>query len=426
MYNWRQNRVVKNASWLVFGKIAQMAINLIVGLMTVRYLGPSNYGLISYTAAYIGFFSSFCTLGINSILVKELLDENADPAQTLGSALFLQTVSSTLSAVAILCIVYVADHGDPTVMIVAALSGIGMIFQVFGIFNYWFQSRLQSKISAVTSLIAYFITAVYRVFLLATGKSVTWFALASAVDYFCIAVMLYGAYCRCGGKRLRVSWKRAKELLGKSCHFIIAGMMVAVYAQTDKIMLKQIIGDAETGFYATAVSLCGVWCFLLSAIIDSLYPEIAKAHKSDRDLYIRRNKQLYAIVFYISVFVSAIITILAKPIVYIMYGEAYMPTVEPLRIITWYTAFSYLGVARNAWIVCEDRQRYLKWVYIVSAISNVLLNVLLIPRYGAVGAAVASLSAQVITTLVAPFFISGLRENSRMILEAIFFRGLRS
>ena len=201
--------------------------------------------------------------------------------------------------------------------------------------------------------------------------------------------------------------------------------MVAVYGQTDKIMLKHMISDAEIGFYSTAVSLSGVWCFVLAAIIDSLYPSIMEAGNTDERLFIKRNKQLYALIFYISVFVSLCFTIFGELAISIMYGQAYLPAAAPLRIITWYTAFSYLGVARNAWIVSKNRQKYLIFVYASAALSNVLLNLLFIPRWGASGAAAASLTAQIITTMVAPFFIKGLRENSKMMLDAILLRGIR-
>lgn len=401
-----------------------MGINLVIGLLTARYLGPSRFGLIGYAAAYIGFFSSFCTLGLNSILVKEIIDNSDKEGEILGTSLFLRAFSSILSALAILCIVSLVDKGDETVIAVVGLSTIGMIFQTFEVFNYWFQSRLQSKVSALVSLTAYIVMAVYKTFLLVTGKSVIWFALSTSVDYICIAVLLLMAYRKHGGSRLRVSGKRGRMLLQKSCHFILPGLMVAVYAQTDKIMLKQMISAAETGYYSTAVTLCGVWCFVLSAIIDSMYPEITKAFAIDRNLFERRNKQLYAIVFYVSAIVSILITLLAEPAIHILYGKAFLPAVVPLRIITWYTAFAYLGVARNAWVVCENRQRYLIWVYTSAALSNVILNVLLIPRWGAAGAAMASLSAQVITTMVAPFFIKGLRENTKMMVAAIFLKGI--
>ena len=122
--------------------------------------------------------------------------------------------------------------------------------------------------------------------------------------------------------------------------------------------------------------------------------------------------------------VSLAIVLLAKPAVYILYGEAYMPTVAPLRVITWYTAFSYLGVARNAWIVCKNKQHHMIKLYAVAAISNVALNFLLIPIWGASGAALASLVAQILTSIVLPMFIPALRENAKLMLDAIMLKGV--
>ena len=184
------------------------------------------------------------------------------------------------------------------------------------------------------------------------------------------------------------------------------------------------LSDAEVGYYATAVSLCNVWCFVLAAIIDSLTPSIYEANRADALSFRRRNRQLYAIVFYLSVAVSAVYTLLASPVIRVLYGAAYLPAAAPLRIITWYTAFSYLGVARNIWIVCKDCQKYLIWVYLFAALANVGLNLLLIPQMGSSGAALASLAAQIITVFVAPLFIKPLRENTRMMLDAIMLKDL--
>jgi len=171
--------------------------------------------------------------------------------------------------------------------------------------------------------------------------------------------------------------------------------------------------------------VCSMWCFVLSAIIDSMYPSIMEAHKKDEEMFAKRNRQLYAIIFYVSVVVSLILTAFAEWVILLLYGEAYLPSVSPLRIVTWYTAFSYLGVARNAWIVCKEKQKYLKYVYFSAALANVVLNLVFIPLWGASGAAVASLVAQVLTTMVVPFFIKGLRENSKLMIEAIFLKRIK-
>lgn len=160
------NRIARNAGWLIGGKIAQMAINLVVGLLTARYLGPSDYGLINYAAAYTAFFASICTLGINSVIVKEFTDNPKNEGMIIGTSLCLRAVSSAFSALTIIGISFVANPGEKTTQLVVALSSVGVIFQIFEIFNYWFQSKLQSKTTAIATLIAYAITSGYKVILL--------------------------------------------------------------------------------------------------------------------------------------------------------------------------------------------------------------------------------------------------------------------
>ena len=422
--NVLNNRVVKNAGWLIFGKIAQMCINLFVGLLTARYLGPSNYGVINYGSAYTAFFLNLCTLGINSVLVKEFVDYPNEEGKIIGTTLGLKGVASGLSAISIMLISSFIDANEPTTILVVALCSIGLVFNILDTFNYWFQSKLQSKVTAMASLIAFAVTAAYKVYLMVTDKSVVYFAFATSIDYMCIGVLLILVYNRYKGSKLCFSWEYGKKLLKSSTPFIIPGLMVAIYGQTDKMMLKQMISDAEIGYYSTAVSICTMWCFILSAIIDSMYPIIMEAYNENKNNFIHKNKILYAIIFYCCILVSVFITVFAKVIVKILYGNAYLPTVNPLRIITWYTAFSYLGLARNAWIVCENKQKYLTPVYASAALANVILNLIFIPLYGASGAAAASLIAQILTTIVVPFMIPALKENSKLMIEAILFKGV--
>lgn len=420
------SKIIRNAGWLVGGKIAQMLINLIVGLLTARYLGPSNFGLINYAGAFTAFFSAFCTLGINSVLVREFFAYPDREGQILGTSLFLRAVSSFLSAAMIIGIVGVIDAGERDTVLVVALSCIGMVFHIFEVFNYWFQSRLQSRVTALCALAAFAVMAAYKVYLLAAGKNVIWFALSTSVDYICIGGLLLLAYRKHGGGRLQVSLTYGKELLNRSKYFILPTLMVAIYAQTDKIMLKQMLGEEQIGYYATAISLSTVWCFVLQAIIDSLYPSVMEASGKNEALFEKRNRQLYAAVFYIAMAASLAITLLAEWIIRLLYGDVYLPAAAPLRIIVWYTAFSYLGVARNAWIVCKGRQKYLLPVYGFSAASNVVLNILLIPGLGTTGAAIASLCAQIMTTMVVPFAIPALRDNARLMMDAIMLHGIRN
>lgn len=420
-----QNRMVKNAGWIVAGKIVHMIIALFVSLLTARYLGPGNYGLINYAGAYTTFFFSLCTLGINSILVKAFVDEPKQSGTILGTTLLLRFISSTLSVLTIIGISLIIDHGEPTTIWVVALCSLGLVFQIFDTFNYWFQYRLQSKFCALATTIGYVIVSAYKLLMLILDMSVEWFAISASVDYAIVAICLYIAYKKNGGGRLGCSWKKSKELLGGGYHFILSGLMIAIYCTTDRLMLKHMLGENEVGYYSTAFAVCNLWTFLLTAIIDSMKPVILQYYKTDRNKYLCLNRQLYAIVFYISVVVSLVFVALGDFIIKLLYGEAFLPAATPLKVITWYTAFSYLGAAREPWVVSENKQKYLKFLYAGAAVLNVVLNAVLIPFWGASGAAAASLITQISTIYIFPVIIKDLRPNAKLMLESVLLQKLK-
>ena len=136
--------------------------------------------------------------------------------------------------------------------------------------------------------------------------------------------------------------------------------MISIYSQTDKLMLKQMLDETSVGYYSLASNINTMWVFVLTAIIDSMFPTIISLYKTDRQAFEKKNRQLYAIIIYISIFVSLVFVFFGKFMIRLLYGVEYLPAAVPLRIITWYTIFCYLGVARGAWIICENKQKYLK------------------------------------------------------------------
>ena len=419
-----KNKTVKNVEWIVGGKIVQMALSFLVGVFTARYLGPSNQGLIDYATAYTTVFHSLCTLGIDSVIVKNFVDYPDEQGVTLGSAIGARLISSIISLILIVGIVAVVDMGETTTLIVVSLCSMSVVFNVFSSIDSWFQNRLQSKFSSIATLVGYVAVSLYRIVLLMTGASVYWFAVSLSIDYIVIAICLIFAYKKNGGPKLSFSKAKAKQLLKSSYHFIISGLMIAIYNATDKLMLKQFINEAEVSYYARANTICTMWCFILGAIITSVTPTIMRLHGKDDELYKLRNKQLYAVMFYVSAIVSVAFTLLADFLMPFLYGAEFAPASAPLKVLTWLTAFSYLGVARNIWIVCEKKQQYLKYLYLIAAIGNVALNIVFIPLWGATGAAFASLLTQILTAIIVPLLIKPLRENSVMMLEGIILKGV--
>ena len=208
-----KNKEIKNAGWIIAGRIAQMVLSFLISIFTARYLGPSNFGIINYVGAYVSFFTSLCTLGINSVIIKEFVDNPDEQGKTIWTAIVLRAVSSMLSSVTIVGIVSVVDRGEPVTIAVSGLCSIALIFQIFDTINFWFQSKYQSKVTAIAGLAAYIVTSIYKIILLVLQKSVVWFAFASSVDYMIIAVFLFQAYRKYEGPKLQFSWQKGKYLL---------------------------------------------------------------------------------------------------------------------------------------------------------------------------------------------------------------------
>lgn len=422
--NFLKSKESKNAIWLIGGRVAQMVLSLFVGVLSARYLGPSNYGLINYAAAFVTFFLSLCTLGINSVIIKDFFDHPDEQGTAIGTTIVMRLVSSFCSSIVIIGISFFLDYGEWETILVVVLCTVSLLFHVFGTISYWFQYKYKSKITAIAVFLAYFATTIYKIILMILNKSVFWFAFATSVDYIVFGALLLIFYKAHQGPRLKFSWAKGKSLLASSYHYILSGIMVSVYGKTDKLMLKHMLDEAEVGYYSTAVAICSMWTFVLSAIIDAMYPTIIKSFDEDKELFDKKNKQLYAIVFYVSTFVSLMFVIFGKFGIGLLYGQEFLPAAVPLSVVTWYTAFSYFGVAREAWMVCNNKQKYLKYMYSFAAIINIGLNLVFIPRLGAAGAALASLITQISTSVILPLCIKEIRPNAKLILEAIMLKGV--
>lgn len=422
----QDKKVVTNAIWLITCRVIQTVINFVISMMTARYLGPSNYGIISYAASIVAFFAPVMNLGLSSILVHEYVNNREEEGGILGTSLVLNAISGLLCVIGVNSFCLIMNPGERDVQIVCALYSVVLIIQALENIQYWFQAKLLSKYYAVLSLVAYLSVACYKVFLLVTNRNVYWFAISNTIDYLIITIGLFVVYYLIGREKIYFSIQIARRMLTQSKYYIISGLMTTVLAQTDRIMLKSMLDETIVGYYSAAVTCASTTSFVFTAIIDSMRPLIFEGKKISIRKYEERIKNLYSITVYTALLQSVLLFCCAKIVIHILYGSAYGDAVPILRVVVWYAAFSYFGGAKDIWILAEKKQKYLIWLNVSGAAINVALNYLLIPLFGAVGAAMASIITQFFTNIIMEMLISDLRHNIDLLMEALHPKYLKS
>lgn len=415
-----KSKIARNANWIILSQIMKSIIALIVGLLTARYLGPSNYGLISYASSLISFILPLMQLGLTSILVQELTNHPDEEGKIIGTSICLSVLSAIFCIACVNTYTFIVDNGEPITNIVVCLYSIIIFTSAFELIQYWFQAKLLSKYVSIISLCSYLIVSVYKFYLLFTGKSVYWFAVSNSIDYCLIVIGMLIVYFKLGGQRLRFSSPIAKRMLKSSKHYIIPFIMISIYVQTDKIMIKSMINETHVGYYSAALTCGNIASFVYTAIADSFRPIIFQAKKSNDDICYEKNLiRLTSIVFYLAFFQSLFFTFFAPLIVNLLFGQQYASSILALRIIVWCQTFSYLGTTRNIWVLAENKQRYLWITSLIGIIVNICLNYAFIPIWGIYGAAIASLITQIFTNIVVNVIVYPLKHYNYYILKSL-------
>lgn len=413
--------VARNAAWIIGCRLAYSLLQLLIGTLTARYLGPSDYGLIHFAASVTAFALPVMQLGLSSTLVREYVENRDREGEILGTALGLNLLSGTLCAAGVTALCTLTGGRERA--LICALYSLSLIFRAPELVQYRFQANLQSKFSAPAALIGYLAVSIYRIWLLATGKSAAWFALSHSLEFAVGGSVLLIQCRRTGVGRLRFSRQRARDLLSRSRHYIPAALLVTCFQNIDRVLLTLLSGEGANGLYTCALTCANLTGFVFYALVDSLQPVILSC-REDRGRFEDTMAGLYGLMIWLGFAQSAAFTLLARPLVAVLYGSDYMGAVGVLQILVWNTAFSMMGAARNVWLLAREKHSLLWRINLLGAIASLVLNALLIPRFGPEGAAAASVLTQIFTNLLAGWLIPGMAENQRLLRKGCSIRSL--
>lgn len=412
-------RYFKNTGWLFFGKMASMLAAFFVGAYIARYLGPGQYGLYSYALSFTGLFAVFASLGIDSILNRELVSRPEEKERLLGSS-FVIKIFGSVFAIALISITLFLIKTDWTTSLLVLISSLSFIFNAFGVIDIYFQSQVLAKNTVKVQIISLIITSILKITLIFLRSPLVYFALAYLLDAFVLAIGFVVTYKKIGLgiTKWKFDKKMAIMLVKNSWPLMFSGMAIAIYMKIDQVMIKNMIGDEAVGLYSVAAKVSEVWYFIPAIICASLFPAIVNAKKTSLVVYEKRLKNLYSLMFYISTLIAIPISLLSRFIIVYLFGAEYLGSISVLRIHIWAGVGVFLGYAIAQYLVTENLNKIYLKITIIGAVSNILLNLILIPIVGISGAAIATTISYTIVAFSVLLFKKS-RKQGVLILKSI-------
>jgi PST family polysaccharide transporter len=404
--------VLGNAAWLMVDRIVRMGLGLFVGAWVARYLGPSQFGILSFALSFVALFGTLSTLGLETILVKPLLHEESAYNEILGTAFALRLMGAAIVPMLAIFAIHIVEPNDSSTILLVGLLSLGSLFQAFDTIDIYFQSQVQAKLTVWAKNSAFLVAAAIRVLLIHWGAPLWSFAAAQLAELALGAVGLTTLYHWRGGRVTlwRARGRRALQLLSESWPVILTGMAIMVYMRIDMVMLKLMQGDDAVGLYATATRISEVWYFVPVAIVSSVSPSIIRA-KDEPRIYYERIRKLFSVMSFIALLIGTVIALSSKWIVHVLYADAFSAAAPVLAVHIWASLFVFLGVAQGPWNVSQNLLRLGFYRTLAGAICNVVLNLLLIPKLSAMGAAIAT----VVSYAIAGVFANALDARTRPI-----------
>jgi O-antigen/teichoic acid export membrane protein len=424
-----RTKVAANFGWLVGERAFTLLLSLTVGVWVARYLGPELFGTFNYTLAFVGLFGTFTYLGISGIAVRDLVTSPGEKDEILGT-IFVLKLAGGLVAVLLIGIVVWYRVEDPGDRLLIAILSCGMLFESLTVIGFWYESRVESRLTVRASFSSSVIGAALKCSLILLHAPLVAFVVATVAQQIVNTVLLFHIYQRQGEsvRRWRFKFDQARSLLSRSWPLLFSSIGSVIYLKVDLVMLEHFVGSAEVGIYAVAARLSEVWYFIPTALAGSLFPAIIKYRELSPGDYQARMQRLYRVMVLASVGIAVPVTLLAGPLIRVLYGPVYADAARVLMIHIWACPAIFMGALFSRWLISENLLIFSLTRHGFGAVSNVGLNLMLIPRFGAVGAAVATLASYAISSYFACFtdrrtFATGVMMTRALILP---FRGVLS
>ena len=408
----------KNTSWLFFEKILRMFVGLFVGIWVARYLGPERFGLFSYAQSFVGLFVAIATLGLDGIVVRELVKDESRTNELIGTAFYLKLIGAILTLLVLVIATQFTSNDRYTNLLVFIIAS-ATIFQSFNVVDMYFQSKVLSKYVVFSNIISLFIGSIIKITLILINAPLVAFAWAILFDSIVLAlgfIYFFLKYSTLEIKKIKFSKVVAIILLKDSWPMAITILVIMSYSNLNQILIANFLGNEQLGYYSVAYRICTLVDFIPIIIVGSLFPTIVNLKKYSLS-YINRLQSLSNLLVLLAFLYSIFICFFAKEIIIMLYGDGYYIAIEILQILSFSCVFSFIGYLSGRIFIIYNLGKIYLFRAILGLVVLYCFSIILLPHYGLKGGAISLLVAEFFVVFVSDIFF--LKETKDILIIKI-------
>ena len=409
-----------NTYWLFLDQFIRMLAGFFVLGIITRSIGTYSFGQMNYAVAFVSLFSVLTSLGIDRIIVKDVVDDHENYKLTLGTSFYLKLAGSLLLVIASVLTSMIILDSDPVNTRLIFIFSLSSVFQTSEVIEYWYQSRLNSKDIVLVKLIAFAISSFLKIVVVLATHNVMYLAFIYLIESLISALLLFMLFkIQHGGFLCYFSKDKAKQLLEQGMPLLFASLFVTIYMKIDQVFLQYLSDSTSVGLYSAAVRISEIPFFIGTTVATAAFPLIIQAKKLSPNEYTHRFRLLLSVMVYLAAVIALLFYFFSDTLILIVFGNDFIAASEILKVHIWSLLFVFLGLAQSIWLIGEGQTK-LSFIFTVfGAAINVILNLILIPIYNGSGAAIATVISYMFTAFLANFFLKRTRQLAVLQLKSL-------
>lgn len=417
-------KYLNNTLWIMGDKVTNLGVSFLVTVAVARYLGPEEFGLYSYVISISSLFAAAGHMGLSGLVVREIVNKPTERGLTLGTTLGLKIIGMGAGYIILLLYAGFYEGVASTEFLLLALGGAVLLLRPFDIIEFWFQAFVQARYVTVARLSGLFVSSALKLSFVFFGVSVIYFVAANVAQAIVVVMIFFAVYLAKSTLKIsewRFSWSRSKELFSQGWMVYLGSIFAVIYLKVDQVMLRWFEGSEAVGIYAVAAQFSEAWYFVPAAIVTSFFPKLIKLREQSQKEFDRRFQQLLDLLLVLALAIAIVITFVSEFVVIIFFGDHYLDSADILVVHIWAALFIFMRAAFSKWILIENVLMFSLITQGIGAAVNVALNYILIPSYGAIGAAYATLISYSFASFFSLLLYSKTRPVFFMMLNSFLF-----